>query len=49
MRVHDCEDPAQLEELEERMAIDQLLTRNQLQAFSPDTLAEAENRGFRAF
>ena len=47
MRVHDCEDAAALELLEERLAGDELLRLNLLQAFAPDTLAEARNRGFR--
>lgn len=47
MRVYDCDDPAQLQALEERIAEDHLLGANQLQAFAPDTLEEARNRGFR--
>ncbi len=47
MIVHDCDDTDVLTELEQRIAADQLLRRNLLQAFSPDTLAEARNRGFR--
>lgn len=47
MVVYDCDDPAQLEELESRVATADLLGRNQLQAFGPDTADEAINRGFK--
>ena len=47
MRVHDCDDDSELESLVERVGSDELLKRNLLQAFAPDTLAEARNRGFR--
>ena len=46
MAVHDCDDDEQLAALEARIAEDDLADRNQLQAFAPDTLAEARNRGF---
>ena len=48
IRVYDCDDPEQLSTLEERIAAVDLLKRNLLQTFGPDTLAEARNRGFRA-
>jgi hypothetical protein len=48
MIVHDCDDEVALEELEARVAADDLFRRNLLQSFAPDTLAEARNRGFRA-
>lgn len=47
MLVYDCDDAGQFVELEERMTEDDLLDRNLLQSFSPDTLDEAANRGFR--
>lgn len=47
MRVYDCDDEAQLRELEQRVDTDHLLEANLLQAFAPDTLSEARNRGFR--
>ncbi|MDJ0923468.1 MAG: hypothetical protein QNJ77_02810 [Acidimicrobiia bacterium] len=47
MRVHDCDNEAEHAALEERFADDELLRRNLLQTFAPDTLAEARNRGFR--
>jgi hypothetical protein len=49
MRVYDCDDPAQYEDLEMRVREEDLLGRNQLLAFAPDTVAEARNRGFRPF
>ncbi len=47
MRVHDCDSDNELAALEERVGNDDLLKRNLLQTFAPDTLAEARNRGFR--
>jgi len=47
MIVHDCDDLAAFEALEERVAADDLLGRLLLSSFAPDTLAEARNRGFR--
>jgi hypothetical protein len=46
MVVYDCDDPDQLEDLKARVASDGLLAGNQLQAFAPDTVEEAVNRGF---
>jgi hypothetical protein len=48
MTVYDCDDDGQFAELERRAADDDLLRRNLLQAFGPDTAAEARNRGFRS-
>ena len=48
MRVYDCDDTDQFETLEGMVAEADLLKRNLLQAFAPDTLDEAVNRGFRA-
>lgn len=45
MRVYDCDDEDQFGELAERAETLQQL--NLLQAFGPDTLEEARNRGFR--
>ncbi len=47
MRVYDCDDPAQFESLSARVGAEDLVARMMLQAFSPDSLTEAENRGFR--
>ncbi len=48
MVFYDCDDAEQFAELEERIGEDDLLTRNLLSSFGPDTPAEARNRGFRA-
>lgn len=47
MRCYDTDDPDQLAALEARVTEADLYQRNLLQAFAPDTEAEARNRGFR--
>lgn len=47
MRVYDCDDMDQFAELEERVGEEGLVDSLQIQSFSPDTLEEAANRGFR--
>jgi hypothetical protein len=47
MVVHDCDDDETFRALEERVSEEGLLARNLLQAFGPDSLAEARNRGFQ--
>lgn len=47
MVVYDCDDHEQFAVLEAHVAGDDLVGRRLLQAFGPDTLAEARNRGFR--
>jgi hypothetical protein len=47
MRVYDCDDPDQFDEMQLRVTEDQLLARKLLQSFAPDTVEEARNRGFR--
>jgi len=47
MLVYDCDDEAQFAALSARVEEEDLLNRNQLQAFAPDELDEANNRGFR--
>lgn len=47
MVVYDCDDTDQFGELEERVEADDLLRRDLLSSFGPDTLPEARNRGFR--
>lgn len=47
MLVYDCDDDADLRELNERIETDDLIAANQIQTFAPDTLLEARNRGFR--
>lgn len=48
MVFYDCDDRGEFEELEHRVETDDLLTKNLLSAFGPDSPAEARNRGFRA-
>lgn len=47
MGVYDCDDADQFDELEERVADEDLLDRKMLQSFAPDSLEEAANRGFK--
>jgi len=47
MVVYDTEDESQAEELTVRVGSDDLYRKNLLQAFAPDELAEARNRGFK--
>lgn len=46
MRFYDCDDEDQFERLSARVESEDLLGRNLLQAFAPDALEEARNRGF---
>jgi hypothetical protein len=46
MVVFDCDDPDQFAILDTRMEASDLVDERRLQAFGPDTLAEARNRGF---
>ncbi|MDH5373753.1 MAG: hypothetical protein OEX97_12490 [Acidimicrobiia bacterium] len=48
MAFYDCDDPDQFEALEQRIETGDLLMKNLLSAFGPDTPAEARNRGFHA-
>lgn len=48
MLVYDQDDPRQAEELERRVAAEDLIDRTLIQTFAPDTLVEARNRGFRS-
>lgn len=47
MRVYDCDDPDQFEEVERRVTAENLDMRNLVQSVAPDTVAEAVNRGFK--
>mgnify|MGYP000941705037 CR=1 FL=1 len=47
MRVYDCDDPEQFARLERRVEADDLLRRNLLMGFAPDTIPQPANRGFR--
>jgi hypothetical protein len=48
MIVYDCDDPDQFAILDAKMEASDLVDEGRLQAFGPDTLAEARNRGFGA-
>jgi len=48
MIVYDCDDNAEFAALESRMEDRDLVGARLLQAFGPDTVAEAANRGFRS-
>ncbi len=48
MIVHDCDNADDFTALEGRAEKQDLMGENLLQAFGPDTLAEARNRGFRS-
>ena len=47
MRVYDCDDAEQFAALSERVDQEELVEKNLVSAFAPDTLAEATNRSFR--
>jgi hypothetical protein len=47
MRVYDCDDETQFDEVQRRVDEEDLLGRKMMQAFAPDTVEEARNRGFR--
>jgi hypothetical protein len=47
MTFYDCDDQPQFEELAAKVEDEDLLGRNRLQAFAPDTAEEAANRGYR--
>lgn len=47
MVVHDTDDEAAAGELARRIDEEDLLGRDLISTFGPDTLAEATNRGFR--
>ena len=48
MVVRDCDNAEEFATLEARTASEDLIKRNLLQTFAPDTLAEARNRGFHS-
>lgn len=47
MDVYDTDDDVQAEALRARVESEDLMMRNQIQTFGPDTLLEARNRGFK--
>lgn len=49
MRVYDCDDSAQFDQLNERIESEDLVEAKVIQSFAPDGLSDARNRGFKAF
>ncbi len=49
MTVYDTDEDDQTEALQTRIDTDNLIAAKLVQAFGPDTLEEAQNRGFRPF
>ncbi len=47
MKVYDCDDEAQFDDLSERVSEEGLVGRNLIQSFAPDSLEEAASRGFK--
>lgn len=47
MRVYDCDDDGQFDDLRERVESERLVERLLVQSFAPDTVDEARNRGFK--
>lgn len=47
MKVYDCDDDAQFEQLKSRIHDGDLIRQKLVQTFGPDTLIEARNRSFR--
>lgn len=47
MVVYDCDAEEEFAELEQRNTDDDLVMRNLVSAFGPDSLSEAINRGFQ--
>jgi hypothetical protein len=46
MRVYDCDDNDQFAGLQKKLANVDYISKNLIQAFGPDTLEEALNRGY---
>ena len=47
MKVYDCDDENQFASLNEYLKDYDFVSLNLVQSFSPDTIDEAKNRGFR--
>jgi hypothetical protein len=48
MKFYDCDEDGEFDELKSRVDSEDLVGRNGLQAFAPDTPEEAINRGYSA-
>ena len=49
MRVYDCDNQEELAQLENLINDKDLIINNLIQAFAPDNIHEAQNRGFKPF
>ena len=49
MRVYDCDNQEELAQLENLINDKDLIINNLIQAFAPDNIHEAKNRGFKPF
>jgi len=49
MVVYDCDDEGAFTALEARVELEDLVGQRFLSSFGPDSLAEARNRGFKAW
>ena len=49
MRVYDCDNQEELAQLEILINDKDLIINNLFQAFAPDNIHEAKNRGFKPF
>tara|TARA_Y100000816_G_scaffold3762_1_gene2289 strand:- start:6539 stop:6742 length:204 start_codon:yes stop_codon:yes gene_type:complete len=49
MRVYDCDNQEEFAQIENLINDKDLITNNLIQAFAPDNIHEAKNRGFKPF
>ena len=49
MRVYDCDIQDEFAQIENLINDKDLITNNLIQAFAPDNIHEAKNRGFKPF
>jgi len=49
MRVYDCDNQDEFAQKENLINDKDLITNNLIQAFAPDNIHEAKNRGFKPF
>ena len=47
MKVYDCDDQIQVDQLNNKIGENDYLKLNLIQSFSPDSIDEAKNRGFK--
>ena len=49
MRVYDCDNQDEFAQIENLINDKDIITNNLIQAFAPDNIHEAKNRGFKPF